>query len=94
VQQTKDKLWAAVDPVFLTSTHTPEGADFATVFYWRDASGLAGHDSHSKFVRWINTDGRRVVIGTGPDTAPVKVDERGCLRTQSGEDVVLMLPRR
>jgi hypothetical protein len=88
------KLWAVADPLYLTATHTPKDATFPTVFYWRDASGRAGHDSHAKLVRSIKTDGRRVVIATGSGTVPVEVDERGRLYTQSGGDAVLMLPRR
>jgi hypothetical protein len=90
----KDKLWAAIDPVVLTATHTPKGAAFPTVFYWRDTSGRAGHDSHAKLVHWIKTDGRCVVIGSDSDIVPVDVDECGRLHTQSGENAILALPRR
>jgi hypothetical protein len=90
----KDRLWAAIDPVVLTATHTPKGAAFPTVFYWRDASGRAGHDSYAKLAHSIKTDGRCVVIESDSDIVPVDVDERGRLYMQSGEDAILALPRR
>ena len=58
MSHSKDKLWAAVDPVSLMASHTPRGADRATVFYWRDASG-----------RTDTTPGPNSSAGSRPTTA-------------------------